>query len=398
MGIQATELGDSVFMSYLDDEAAVNSALLPQPEDEIFDDTGSLYNVPYEEELEFIRWESASASQICFTESSVNRTSGHDGNFSGERDAPEGTSLMSPNRHLRSSSEVQASERGVSNHDLLDGRELPRRTQTRSAAGMERPCYTETLYASKWSTKSKKRKTPVSQSHTSKSKADRIDAYALLEKERCRCLGLPCPEQRFDLAMSRASKAFPGIEENKIELKIFFFAIASSDALVALRSIVKAHRRSLADHSSPIRCDLSQAERLKVIKTLNENIAYLGLLKRCHIHRLFVDSSKLSRKTVDGFINDTTKSITTLQKPKTGNPLYIEDAQASKSIMREVYGELEEESSRYEKKYRAISHLRRLGRRLHLLVERFGYGILGLLPSAPDVSATDPILNISDSK
>jgi len=43
-----------------------------------------------------------------------------------------------------------------------------------------------------------------------------------------------------------------------------------------------------------------------------------------------------------------------------------------------------------------VSKVRRLGQQLDLLVEKFRYGILGLLPLAVDVLAAESMLNISD--
>jgi hypothetical protein len=259
--------------------------------------------------------------------------------------------------------------------------------------GIQGHSYTETFCSSTSSRRATKRKAPVNQSQ---SKAARIDAYAHVEKERCNSLGLPCPEQRFDTVMTRASRASPGVEENRTELQILFFAIASSESLVALRYIIQVYRRPLESSLFQGGRNIPQAERLKVIGMLDKNIAYFSLLKRCHIHQLYIDGSRSSRKTGDGFVNDTAQSIQTLQSPKSGNPSHLEDAQASKSMMKEVYPELKQESAEYKKKYRTITDLRKLGQRLNLLVDRFGYGIIGLLPLAVDVSAVDPILNISD--
>jgi hypothetical protein len=278
---------------------------------------------------------------------------------------------------------------------MLEESELPVRPQTRGIRGLERPCYTETIYTSTLSKNFKKRRAPASRSR--KSKGALLDAYVLQEKEKCQKHGLPCPEQDFDLVMTQASKGSPSIEDNRKELKIFFFAIASSESLVALRDIVQAHRRRLAGNLLQVGCDIPQAERVKVIERLNENIAYFSLLKRCHVHRLFIDSSRSSRKTTDGFINNTSQNIATLQSSKSGNPNHIEGAETTKAIMKEVFPNLKD-SAEYEKKYRTISNLRKLGQRLNLLVERFGYGIIGLLPSGGDASTVDPILNISDNK
>jgi len=144
---------------------------------------------------------------------------------------------------------------------------------------------------------------------------------------------LPCPEKLFALAISQIQKTHPSINNHTAELKIFYFALASSELLIVLRDIVRIHRRSFAGDFAIAGGDLPQAERLKAIKGLNENIAYLGFLRRCHIHRLFVDSSRSSRDTSDGFIINTKQSVSSQKRPKTRNLIYNENGHVSRFIL-----------------------------------------------------------------
>lgn len=69
----------------------------------------------------------------------------------------------------------------------------------------------------------------------------------------------------------------------------------------------------------------------------------------------------------------------------------------SKLIMKEIYPNLEINSPEYENRLGFVKKLRKLGQRLDFLVERFGYGILGVLPLAIDVPVVEPVLNITDN-
>ena len=70
------------------------------------------------------------------------------------------------------------------------------------------------------------------------------------------------------------------------------------------------------------------------------------------------------------------------QRTQKGNSYSLAQASLIKAMMQEILPDLAEEEPEYSKRYRQISNFRKLGGRLELLVERFGYGIIGLLPTA----------------
>jgi hypothetical protein len=63
--------------------------------------------------------------------------------------------------------------------------------------------------------------------------------------------------------------------------------------------------------------------------------------------------------------------------------------------MSEVYPELKPNTLEYKNKLRSVGDMRKTGERLDLLVERFGYGILGLLPLPAGELTGQPVLTIS---
>lgn len=230
-----------------------------------------------------------------------------------------------------------------------------------------------------------------------RNKSASIEEYILLEKARCQSLGLPCPEEIFNSAVTQASNNSTRLDKIMTDLKVFYFAIASPESLVALQAILKVHRRSLEGRFSGPNWRLTLAERMKEIENLSKKIGYIALLRRCHIYQLFLDCSVDSQKTSDGFINNTTQSLSTRPRNEIGNPKNLEDSRIAKLIMKDVYPDMEITSDDYKSRLRFFGKMRKLGQRLDLLVEKFGYGILGLLPLAIDVPAVDPVLSISDS-
>jgi hypothetical protein len=80
-----------------------------------------------------------------------------------------------------------------------------------------------------------------------------------------------------------------------------------------------------------------------------------------------------------------------------GNPQNLDDSQLSKNILEKLHPALIPGTPEYKKRSRSMGNIRKLGKRFEALVERFGYGILGLLPLQGDDLAADPVFNASDS-
>ncbi|KAB8287399.1 hypothetical protein EYC80_010105 [Monilinia laxa] len=241
-----------------------------------------------------------------------------------------------------------------------------------------------------------RRKRKLSASTTRESaKSSRLVSYIISEKQRCHDSGLPFSETEFDLAVSKIPNMSLDAHD-LVYLKTLYFAIGSPESLVALQEVFKVKRRTITGETRRRGYNLSPAERVKVIECITPNIAYQVLQKRCHIHQLFIDSSIGSRKTSDGFVIDTVQSITTQSRHQTGNPNNLEDSRISESILKELYPTLKSSTEEYKKKRRFVGSLRRLGERFDLMVRKFGYGILALIPLPIEELAGEPTLIITD--
>ncbi|KAF7920912.1 hypothetical protein EAE99_007764 [Botrytis elliptica] len=268
-------------------------------------------------------------------------------------------------------------------------RESSNAPHTMNIANLEKPHSTRNVtYVQK------KRKLPTSTTRES-AKSSALHSYINSEKQRCQASGLPFSETEFDLAFIKIQNMSLDAHE-LVTLKTLYFAIGSPESLVALQEVFKVQRRTIAGKMPREGYNLSFVERVKAIECITPNIAYHVLRKRCHIYQLFVDSSTGSRKTSDGFVNDTVQSITVQPRYQFGNPNNLEHSRVSESILRELYPTLEPSSEGYKEKKRFVGNLRRLGGRFDLMVRKFGYGILALLQLPIEELAGEPILVITD--
>jgi hypothetical protein len=178
---------------------------------------------------------------------------------------------------------------------------------------------------------------------------------------------------------------------------MFHFAVGSVGSLVSLKGMVDIGRRSIAGKHPTETGSLTTLEMMKLVEDLNTRIAYNVFQRRDHIYHLLVDSRVAHQRTSDGFVNSTWQSISTNSSPRMGNPQNLDDSRLSENILRTLHPALICGTPEYKKELRSMANIRKLGERFEMLVERFGYGIIGLLPLPVDDLAADPAFNASDS-
>ncbi|KFY37957.1 hypothetical protein V495_06828 [Pseudogymnoascus sp. VKM F-4514 (FW-929)] len=244
---------------------------------------------------------------------------------------------------------------------------------------------------------SRKRQLSINKAAAQPSILDYLSDYMSLEQERCHSLRHSFSPDDFDMVMRAATPTLKKGDNMFIPLKMFYFAIGSAESLVSLKSLVEIGRRSIAGKQPSETRALTTLQRMEVVERLNSKIAYNIFERRYHIYHLFVDSRAAHQKASDGFVNSTWQSISTKSRPRMGNPQNLDDSQLSKNILEKLYPALIPGTPEYKKRSRSIGNIRKLGKRFEALVERFGYGILGLLPLQGDDLAADPVFNASDS-
>lgn len=244
---------------------------------------------------------------------------------------------------------------------------------------------------------SKKRQVSINKAAGQALMLDHVSDYMRLENERCHRLGLSFSPNDFNIAMVTANPTLKEDDIIFIQLKMFYFAIGSVESLVSLKSMAEIGRRSIAGKQTTHIGALTTLERMKVVERLNSNIAYNIFQRRYHIYHLLVDSRAAHQKTSDGFVNSTWQSMSTNNRPRMGNPQNLDDNQLSKNILEKLHPDLIPGTPEHKKKLRNMGNIRKLGERFEILVERFGYGIIGLLPLPGDDLSADPVFNASDS-
>ena len=223
-------------------------------------------------------------------------------------------------------------------------------------------------------TSPKKRKSSTSCSESQQM----IQLTEFLAREEQRCLTFGQPFVPMEVGATINGMQSP-LGESGLAIKTLSFVIASPESIVALQEVIMAQRTSNPDKQLMGDCDLSLADRVKAIEDTESEIAYLLFLKRCHTYQLFVDSSKDSRRTSDGFVIDTVQTVSKQAGSRLGNPQNLESSTIAEEIIRMVYPNLNPGTDLYRKKKRFVHRLRKLGERFDVLVKNFGYGILGLL-------------------
>ncbi|KAF7944430.1 hypothetical protein EAE96_010824 [Botrytis aclada] len=247
------------------------------------------------------------------------------------------------------------------------------------------------------SIKRRKRKRHMTSVYSRVSIPDYLSDYMRLEKERCHNLGSSFTGDDFDLAMKTAS---PGLKPDDMifhQLKMLYFAIGSGESLVSLKSLLEIRRRSVTGEPSMETKSLTIVERMKQVEHLNTKIAYNVFERRYHIYHLYTESRSLHNKTSDGFVNTTSQSMLTNSVSRMGNPLNLDESQVTKKMLHLLHPNLVPGNIEYQKIHRNISKIRKLGERFEILVRKFGYGIIGLLPLPVDDLTTDSAVHTSDS-
>lgn len=217
-----------------------------------------------------------------------------------------------------------------------------------------------------------------------------IDDWVSQEREQRRAENLPPPDNDY---------LHPEVQDQIISLNDEFFAavlvkIAGPRQMVALREIIcnernqKDLRSFLFVEGMPIR------KRLGIIIGLERKLAATQLFRWYHILRLFEDCGGRDALSFSGNWNTTPATYTTAKQGR-GNPMHKEDSLVAKAMVHECFPEMTPDSEDFKLKLSFMKRIRKLGKRLHMLTEKFGLGVLGLLF---DLNARNDALATADCR
>ncbi|KAJ5394010.1 uncharacterized protein N7487_011651 [Penicillium crustosum] len=174
------------------------------------------------------------------------------------------------------------------------------------------------------------------------------------------------------------------LQKRKYKLCMFLIEVGSSQSLIALRAALR-YTREMGDQLQSVQSrrwvsrDLTNKERFKVIGEIEENTAFLQILRYNHILHFYRHSTGPVERTSDFAIMAAPHNNLTGQPRTRGNPRNIEVATAVDKTMRDIFPDLERSSDIYRRKRRAVLDCRKFGQRLHILAECFGHAVLGLI-------------------
>lgn len=170
--------------------------------------------------------------------------------------------------------------------------------------------------------------------------------------------------------------------------------ICSSSSVVNLQELMQVLKSGLDIKPLCLGMELSVQNRLQVIDRAEKCVKGLLAIRRLHALQLWRDQPQAAGG--DPWINLSICSASGSTKSgQRGNPLFMQESAATRSLLERVYPDLSPSSPEYRRVYERLKKIRRLGRRLETMASRFGTGILGLLPCS-DFGPHDSIPAVSD--
>jgi hypothetical protein len=222
--------------------------------------------------------------------------------------------------------------------------------------------------------------------------ADCLEEYLSHEQNRCNQAGLPGPTETFFTA--EVQQAIQNLKKSDTNyLETIAFGIASPESVVGLQKMLQNCRLGHSTGPERHKDSLTIADHYMAVENLDKMIAHHLLLRRYHVLKLFEKSGGADTASSTGMVFYTNETLTGSDR-RLGNPRNLDEAAVTIRMMRGIFPWIKEGTEKSHPKYTAISKLRKLGHRLHLLVSRFGEGILGLIQQHSVTSEID--LGIAD--
>ncbi|CAG8197819.1 unnamed protein product [Penicillium salamii] len=217
------------------------------------------------------------------------------------------------------------------------------------------------------------------------------------EAEMARAFGLLSPQDTYfrpiieTKLLDFGPELFPG-------LCIFLLQIGSARSFVTLRAALKSSRETRDHlHSAQTRKwlsrDLTIQERFEVIGEIQENAAYLQILRYNHILNIYRQSGETAGNNSNFTIIAASHDALVSHPRPRGNPRKIAVAEAVDKMTKKIFPELESGSAIYKRKRRTVLEFRKFGQRLHILAQRFGDAVLSLVHFDRLGDAVSPVIS-----
>lgn len=221
-----------------------------------------------------------------------------------------------------------------------------------------------------------------------------VKTFIEMEQEKCVQLNIPYDDCNYLSPAVGKWIATLDKEDERAAVSMISTAIGSAESIALLQQIL-VKSRAMGWQTKP-GDDLALVDRVREIRELGGRIASCQFLRRCHIWKLFKDIVHKAASQETGFVVFTSENITTRKRGRAGNPNNFRASEITDAMICELSPEVEVNSSEYTKERRYYNRLRILGQRLDLLVETFGFGVLGLLQTRDLLEAVDVGIRIND--
>lgn len=232
-----------------------------------------------------------------------------------------------------------------------------------SVTGGNKRTYQET-------TKQNKRKTPVGYGRGARTM---IDEFLAQERAKCKNERLLPEHTYFSTNVQNATSKFGE------SLAFLVVTIAAPQRIAGLRDVICCARFEKPLRKYVLRSEIIPIERVKMILELDEKVIGTQLVQWYHIVALFEACGGPETRSMTRFVNNMPTTFQPQKRGCFGNPVNRDDANVAQAMMEGIYPDLQRETKEYQTKMATFKKLRQLGQRLHLLVERFGRGVLCLM-------------------
>jgi hypothetical protein len=161
-----------------------------------------------------------------------------------------------------------------------------------------------------------------------------------------------------------------------------YLVIGSGQSLIDYKELLRTARDKASKLPTIFNTNLSPMERFKEICQLDDQEALCVLTRRYHAVKLCETELTILQQEYEMTI-ETPDTLARGQRATRGNPVMRHEAALTDRMLHIVRPGLEKGTTEYNRFRTRLLRLRRLVKRLRMLTQEYGYGILALLPCGP---------------
>jgi hypothetical protein len=213
------------------------------------------------------------------------------------------------------------------------------------------------------------------------------------ESLKCTAYSLPAPDESYWNVAVRGWMSTATNDRSFEVAKGLLLGVASPQAVANLQATIQSWRVRPVSYSLQVSHLPSKPEIFHLIEKIDQEIGTLRLFRRYYVLDLFEMCGGCETPSCSGFVQQCPERLNAAGK-QSGNLRYRAEHEVTESMMREIFPHLRPGMREYQGKLNEVKSLRRVGRKLYILAQRFGKGILAMIPyqessDQPDMVVTD---------